>query len=1085
MTIYFFKQNYPFLVFFFLINLFASKGVTQTQYESHLKKPNSTEHFYLTDQVENNRRVFFLFHAKNQQLQDLIQRKSFSTLDQKLSDHWLQKTLKKYQLQKQKISEKPQFYPFSQVQYYEPQSHHSLNSSESSSSQEQDHSHALDTAKLWEATNEWSPQWEIEYGRWVNNNLTAHFMMDINLPSDCADVAYTLRWIFAYINKLPMAVRLGGSGQLFTNETMKPEWLNLPTNTDWKKDRRFFAALQFILNNTYTHTLMDESYPLAINPEILTSGAYHLALHESTGHTMIVHKINESNNLPITLLFSTMPIKIRELYASFYQETQVPQPYKAGFYKIRWAKKTASGWQIISAKSIPGYSEEQFHLAPESTPHFINVFKQLNPQFSFETMLNNGFDELQKRLQERVQIVEEGFKYCQTHDCSPGSPGDEDWSTPSRDKRLLQLHSSVNMAAFFLMQADPAAALQAKEAIAKKVKEIQLVIENKNYSFSQIITALIYKLIQTDPTLSIAQRWNVAPTEGYGPTLIKLMQSKFSERKTLVDQSEECRQKPCDEKSKAFQSFNTFWTDNTILSWWTAAQTLCHLSTENDCETLKNLLQSQSLENQTYFDLYTKSAAWNSNPNTQPQQRWGDHGTTLYFNNELPGLKAAYFTKDLQWFTMNQNLVKRANFTQIDMPKNEILGQLHFESNQYFTYQRTDSKLILRFYTVPQIFISEIILNENATAPLRLWWSSPTKKTLSVFSGTHFYELDPATNSILQELKINKFRELPLDPRITLIETDQGVLMSDAQKDASQFIPFPLPLDKIKNIYDIQKSSLGWGFRTLDQFIYVEAQSKFIIQWPCDYNYYIFVQPQGHFFIKSNSEKALVEVYKRESSPNTSDPQLVLVKTIQALYTLGANDSYFSAGSEKTSTTYAFDTLAPVKLPCFTENTVLFILNNDYYYCFNSKTKGLHHISGKSLLTTNNNIFWGLSGSSLGFNSSHQWFSMYKNTSISVSPNTSRTLSYSEFYSLTPESLTGPILQIMDEDYESQRFAFTSSVGNPPVDPLQAGVAPPPLSINDKTNYGLSKLLPFYHSFILNISLETYKNKQILFVPNL
>ena len=1058
-------------------------------YESHLSSTKTdTQHYYLTDQIESNRRVFYLFHAEGDNLQDLIERKSFSLDEIPLSETWLQKKINQFKLkiENQAQFKNKNFYSFSQLPYFKYFSRFSPHTEEIySKSKPFSASINIDT-KLWEATNEWNSQWEIEYGRWVNKTLTPSFMIDINLPSDCADVAYTLRWIFAYIHKLPMAVRLGGSNQLFTNETVRPEWLAIPTDPEWKKNRRFITALKYILNNTYTHTLMDDSYPVAINADTLTPGTHHLSLFGVSGHTMIIHKINEPNNLPITLLFSTTPIKVRELISSFYQVSELPKLFDSGFYKIRWAKKMASGWQLIPAKSIPGYSEEQFNLKPDGdnskTPHFINVFKRLNPQFSFKMMLNIAFEELQARIKDRIQIVEDGYSYCQTHDCTPGSAGEEDWSTPSRDKRLLQLNSSIDLAASFLLQYDYQSLLPIKDLMVKKIKEKNFLINNKNYSLDQITVALIYQLTQTDPRLSVAERWGLSPSDGYGQTLIKTMGNNLATRKKIIDQGEECRQKKCDEYSESFKKFNTFLIDEKISTLWTGAQMLCQMSESFDCDNLKSVLQSQSFENKSYLDLYSKSISWNSNPNVSLAFRWGHHGSTLYFDSLSNKPNSSFFTKDHQWFTFNQSLMQasRSGLVKIDLPKVESLGQLHFESNHYFTFERSTNKLILRIYQVPHQPISEVNLNENETAPLRIWWSSPSKKTLSVFSDAHFYEIDALNGNLIQDFNYIKFHELSVDPRISIIETDHGIYMSDAEKDASHFIFFPLAFDDFKNVYEVQRSSLGWSFRTKTQFIYVESDSKTLIDWKVNFSNFIFINSQGDRIIKTDSVATTLEIYQRELNSGNSNAQFSLLKTMKgALF--GATDTHFTIGSSNSATTYSLNTLNTIKLSCLINAALVFPLNENYYFCLDNEKRDLHYISGELIATDNNGAYWEIWNKN-NSNSNRPWLNAYKYISLS-STNDSFT-SYSEFYSMNPKNLEGPFLQVLNQDNFSTASFYLSSIDFPPTEPLNSIIAPPALPKNEFTNYGLTKPLAFINSFILKAALGTYKPKQILFLPN-
>ena len=58
------------------------------------------------------------------------------------------------------------------------------------------------TFKLWNVTQEWNETWEVRYTEWMNTHLTNDYFYNKNIPTDCADVPVTYRWIFAFLNGL-------------------------------------------------------------------------------------------------------------------------------------------------------------------------------------------------------------------------------------------------------------------------------------------------------------------------------------------------------------------------------------------------------------------------------------------------------------------------------------------------------------------------------------------------------------------------------------------------------------------------------------------------------------------------------------------------------------------------------------------------------------------------------------------------------------------------------------------------------------------------------------------------------------------
>lgn len=143
---------------------------------------------------------------------------------------------------------------------------------------------------LWKVENQWSTEWENKYAQWVRENVGPDFFQRYKISTDCADIAFAFRWIFARNNALPAANKLPGSSSMFTHESLKQEWAKLPTDSEWSKDKRFLAALNYLMRMVYTHSLMDDSYPIKISKETFIEGTHHLSIYEHSGHTLFVSR---------------------------------------------------------------------------------------------------------------------------------------------------------------------------------------------------------------------------------------------------------------------------------------------------------------------------------------------------------------------------------------------------------------------------------------------------------------------------------------------------------------------------------------------------------------------------------------------------------------------------------------------------------------------------------------------------------------------------------------------------------------------------------------------------------------------------
>lgn len=303
---------------------------------------------------------------------------------------------------------------------------------------------------LWPITQTWSFAWEQKYNEWVRVTIDPDFYTT-DVKTDCADVIYATRWIFARNHGLPMVSRLGGSGKIFSHHSLRQEWQNLPTHTEWRKDKRFLAALDYLLQMTYTSALNGDTYPILISPEWLTPGVQLSYPHGEAGHNFLIAQVTDGKRgeLPIQMLYSTTPRDYRQLMtADFIEPTQ---PTSGGFRRFRWPQaKTDGTWTLVAATQMPGHSLEQFSPEFASGQSFDEaVYDRVAPgrTVDYRRKMMSLLEGIALRFAERVQIVENGFTACYPNRCPEGSRSYEDWSTPSRDQRLgVQIAGAQQMA---------------------------------------------------------------------------------------------------------------------------------------------------------------------------------------------------------------------------------------------------------------------------------------------------------------------------------------------------------------------------------------------------------------------------------------------------------------------------------------------------------------------------------------------------------------------------------------------------------------------------------------------------------------
>jgi hypothetical protein len=308
----------------------------------------------------------------------------------------------------------------------------------------QDNYTEIKTGRIWQATQNWSWDWELRYADWVTAEVDAGFMLKYQIRTDCADLAIALRWIFARINGLPAGNQLAGSGALFTNESMHRRWARLPTAANWYDDRRFREALDYLLDNTYTHSAIDDSYPVRIAIDTFLPGVHHLEIRTESGHTMVVSRIMPTSGA-VRMLYSNVPRIVRYLYEEDFYSYKQPKSGKGGFLRFRWVEKINGVWAQRVATNMPDYSQEQFDPAFMQGYQAFDeaVLGHLGLYFTPMQRLQSLLALFVQRIRDRIVIVEQGYAFCRQQNCDPQSENYELWSTPSRDGRITDVARSL------------------------------------------------------------------------------------------------------------------------------------------------------------------------------------------------------------------------------------------------------------------------------------------------------------------------------------------------------------------------------------------------------------------------------------------------------------------------------------------------------------------------------------------------------------------------------------------------------------------------------------------------------------------
>jgi len=267
--------------------------------------------------------------------------------------------------------------------------------------------------------NRWTAEEEQRFGRWVDENITEDFFIRYKTQTDCADVLYAIRWIYARIAHLPAAATTK-DGRVIGH--WSKDWKHLPTHTEWQQDQRFRAALLHLLSETWTGTLPLDTYPIRISPDSVTPGTL---LRMTESHCGIVGHVSfgGSQAHPLQTWESMLPVKARKLVLRSFFSSRPESKTHTGLVKFRWPILGNGGWKYLPVKEHPFYSEEQYTSGfYEGYEDFVEaVAKRIDPPHCEPTeKMVNVIGTITRFLRDRVPIVLAGYQQCYRGGCPEG-----------------------------------------------------------------------------------------------------------------------------------------------------------------------------------------------------------------------------------------------------------------------------------------------------------------------------------------------------------------------------------------------------------------------------------------------------------------------------------------------------------------------------------------------------------------------------------------------------------------------------------------------------------------------------------------
>lgn len=363
---------------------------------------------------------------------------------------------------------------------------------------------------IWMATNSWNDYWEEEYARWLQSEITADFYLKYRIATDCADALVGYRWIFSRINSLPVGNIVSDTGSLFGHFSMRKSWENLSTSTDWYDDQLFMTALSYAMDMTSTRTIMaHDGFPVSITRKGLQAGTFIVSQTNGSGHmrTITENYFDNPAELPLFTHSSTAPREVRALYREAFIDQAWPIRGTREILAFRWPVVSRNSWVLTRKENDPRYSLEQFDMGLQGKYYsFIQfVLKRVKDNYDPYSLIATGIEDIVNYTNIRIKIVRDGYEYCQSHNCSPGTAAYEDWSTPNRDyKYLLKFNEIEDLVRAF----DPMYP-GLMDHWLNSLATTQLEVEGYTLSLERLRYLFEKKLTSYDPSAPILRRWGL------------------------------------------------------------------------------------------------------------------------------------------------------------------------------------------------------------------------------------------------------------------------------------------------------------------------------------------------------------------------------------------------------------------------------------------------------------------------------------------------------------------------------------------------------------------------------------------------
>jgi hypothetical protein len=157
-------------------------------------------------------------------------------------------------------------------------------------------------AAVWEVENQWTPEYDKKYRDWIKSDkvhrklFTKRGTIFYNFPTDCADMIYVLRLVFAYENKLPFVLTAPSDyteeGPVLSQATTKFDHIE-------SEKGKVKAFMHYVSQEKGTNSMIKDTFPVAVKE--ITSGDMYVTQWSfifmgTNNHSYIIKEIARDGN---------------------------------------------------------------------------------------------------------------------------------------------------------------------------------------------------------------------------------------------------------------------------------------------------------------------------------------------------------------------------------------------------------------------------------------------------------------------------------------------------------------------------------------------------------------------------------------------------------------------------------------------------------------------------------------------------------------------------------------------------------------------------------------------------------------------